>query len=211
MEMSFPWTLANRARRAIAAQPGARLEVLHEAVDPPAFEAWLASVAPGSARTAQSTGSLGDRLAAGLQGAGVRLALGMDAPDLPVERLQQAANALAQEGVDVVLGPAPDGGYYLLGLADGVDPSFLAGAIRWSTPHTQVETRRAAEAVGLRVALLEPHADVDDVTDLRALAARLAQDPSPAPATAGWLAARFDTVRNTSPQTPSNEGLAGHS
>ena len=67
---------------------------------------------------------------------------------------------------DVVLGPALDGGYYLLAL-DRMRPALFQG-IAWSTPAVLSTTAERAGALGLTVKLLEPLDEIDTIEDLRA-------------------------------------------
>jgi rSAM/selenodomain-associated transferase 1 len=98
--------------------------------------------------------------------------LSSDSPSLPVTALEQAIGRLATH--DVVIGPATDGGYYLIGLKQVVPALFER--MPWSTPavlgETLVRTRRA----GLRVGCTPPWYDVDSFENLRFLAAHLAAD-----------------------------------
>lgn len=93
------------------------------------------------------------------------LIIGTDAPSLPLERYQQALTAL--ESHDLVLGPALDGGYYLIGLNRPI-PDLFTG-IPWSTEQVLALTQEKAGALGLKTALLTPWRDVDTIADLQAL------------------------------------------
>src|SRR5690606_34893171 len=93
----------------------------------------------------------------------------------------------ALDAADLVLGPAADGGYYLIAARGPLD--VFAG-IEWSTSSVLAATNARARARGLRVALVERDFDVDtpeDLAELRALLAR--EDAARAmPATARVLA-----------------------
>ncbi|MBX3324543.1 MAG: TIGR04282 family arsenosugar biosynthesis glycosyltransferase [Nitrospira sp.] len=93
------------------------------------------------------------------------LIVGTDVPTLPLDRFKQALALL--EGHDLVLGPALDGGYYLIGLKHLVPELFTD--IPWSTEQVLALTKEKAAALGLKTALLEPWRDVDTVGDLQAL------------------------------------------
>jgi len=147
-------------------------------VDPGAF---LGSL--GVPVVAQTPGDLGARMAHAI-GQGAALVVGTDVPTLPHAILSHAIDALA--GHDVVLTPAADGGYVLIGSRS--DPAYLRAAIRWSSRHALADTLRAARAQGLRVALTAPHHDVDTIEDLRVLRAHLGLDPGAAPRTAAVIA-----------------------
>lgn len=117
--------------------------------------------------------------------------LNSDSPTLPTRLLVQAAQALAAPGDRVVLGPAEDGGYYLLGLKR--PHAGLFANIAWSTDQVARQTRARAAGLGLEVVELAPWYDVDDAAALRRL---LGDQPSavltpyPAPCTSA-LAARL--------------------
>jgi hypothetical protein len=91
--------------------------------------------------------------------------VGTDVPSLPLEYYGQALVLLQTN--DLVLGPARDGGYYLIGLKQSVPALFVE--IPWSTAGVLRLTRETAERLGLRVALLPDWRDVDTIEDLQAL------------------------------------------
>jgi rSAM/selenodomain-associated transferase 2/rSAM/selenodomain-associated transferase 1 len=146
----------------------------------------------------QGEGDLGARiervLRRALEESPVALAIGADAPDLPLERVDEAIALLAggddTARVDAVLVPAEDGGFALLGLRRC--PPGLLDDLPWSAAHTFAATRSRLEAAGLRVAMLAPWRDIDEVADLRQLERRLRDDAAlrdELPRTATWLAA----------------------
>jgi hypothetical protein len=92
------------------------------------------------------------------------LSIGTDSPSLPAEYLDQAAAALASN--DLVLGPATDGGYYLIGLKNA-PPSELFTGIAWSTERVLHQTLQRAGQLRMSVHLLPSWYDVDDVATLR--------------------------------------------
>lgn len=94
--------------------------------------------------------------------------IGSDLPTLPSDRLREAEHALCQ-GADVVLGPADDGGYYLIGLTRHSDAIF--SSIPWGAPDVLVKTKAQAENAGLRVSTTLPWYDVDSPEDLERVAA----------------------------------------
>ena len=89
------------------------------------------------------------------------LAIGVDAPALDSTIVASAARAL--ERTDVVIGPALDGGYYLLGLR-APQPTLLEG-IPWSTDRVFAETRSRCERIGITPHVLPPLRDVDTRAD----------------------------------------------
>nr|WP_321983210.1 DUF2064 domain-containing protein [uncultured Lichenicoccus sp.] len=117
-------------------------------------------------------GAVRDLLAAGHDAACV---LNADGPTLPTEILQRTAALLAQPGDRAVLGPAEDGGYYILGLKR--PHATLFRDIAWSTADVADATRARAAAIGLDLVELPRWYDVDDAVSLRRLAAALA-DPA---------------------------------
>ncbi|PZO44775.1 MAG: hypothetical protein DCF17_03450 [Shackletoniella antarctica] len=115
----------------------------------------------------QGEGDLGARLmaafeqnfAAGRVGA---IAIGSDCPALGTAHLAAALRAL--QSADVVLGPATDGGYYLIGLRQPQPALFEA--IAWGTDQVLAQTRAIATSQGLAVELLAPLTDIDRPEDL---------------------------------------------
>jgi uncharacterized protein len=90
--------------------------------------------------------------------------LNSDSPTLPTALLGQAACALAAPGDRVVLGPADDGGYFLLGMKAA--HVHLFEDVAWSTSAVADETRARAHALDLPIVELAPWYDVDDRTTL---------------------------------------------
>ncbi len=131
-------------------------------------------------------GAIRDLLAGGHGSACV---LNSDGPTLPTDYLVRTATLLAMPGDRAVLGPAEDGGYYLLGLKH--PHATLFRDIAWSTDGVADATRARALAIGLELVELPPWYDVDDEASLQRLAADLAAPDRPgfaAPVTHGCLA-----------------------
>ncbi len=150
--------------------------VLAHAPDDTEARAFFAAAAPAFALTPQADGDLGQRMAALVRdlyadGAAAVVLVGADSPTLPVAFVEQAFRAL-EGGADVVLGPATDGGYYLLGCARRVPPIF--DGISWGGPRVLAETVARLEGVSGRLALLPPWYDVDTLADWWALQGHLA-------------------------------------
>jgi hypothetical protein len=142
---------------------------------------------PGSR---QVGADLGARLFHALSGAGRRFdavaAVGSDHPELGVETVEDAFVKLGA-GAEVVLGPVPDGGYYLIGLARHAVRRELFEGIPWSTATVLEDTLARARRLGLAVELLAEGHDVDRPDDLAALARRLSASGD-CPRTRGLLA-----------------------
>jgi rSAM/selenodomain-associated transferase 1 len=143
--------------------------------------------------------SLGERMIAcisDLQSQGARevLIIGSDAPDLPLEVLRMAFERLRQGDSQLVLGPAHDGGFTLLGTNTAL-PSALFDGIHWSAPQTMQQVcERAAQrklAVNTDLPLWR---DVDEIGDLQALFERLRSSPHAAPHSAAWLQQNADLL-----------------
>lgn len=99
------------------------------------------------------------------------LLVGMDTPQLTPALLSDAVAALLAPGVDAVLGPAEDGGWWLLGLREPAHATVLRG-VATSTGRTGADTLAALHRLGLRVARLATLRDVDTAADARAVARR---------------------------------------
>lgn len=96
-------------------------------------------------------------------------AVSTDSPDLPPKYLLEAFDRLQNH--PVVLGPCPDGGYYLIGLTKLVPDLFRN--IPWSTDRVLTETDRRAGQLGLSPSYLPEWPDVDTAEDLDLLVNRL--------------------------------------
>jgi uncharacterized protein len=109
----------------------------------------------------QPDGDLGQRMLAAMA-AGPTLVIGTDCPAFTPAHLRAAANAL--QDVEVVLIPAEDGGYVLIG-ARAAHPQLFAG-IPWGTETVLTETRVRISALGLTSIELESLWDLDSEADL---------------------------------------------
>jgi uncharacterized protein len=117
------------------------------------------------------------------QGYAYTIVIGSDSPQIGHEIIAQAREALDE--VDVVLGPADDGGYYLIGMRQ---PHDVFSGIPMSTSVVAEMTLDLAARQGLTVRLLETLFDIDEQADLQRLASLLATQRELAPATAAQLA-----------------------
>lgn len=148
----------------------------------------VASTEPGEGVWEQGDGDLGARIerilrrAMGPDGA---IALGADSPGLPASALDMARAALREH--DAVIGPATDGGFYLLGLRHC--PEGLLADLPWSDPDTGSATWLRLLETGCSVAMLPEWLDVDVPDDLHALRRLLHANPAAAPHTRAALAA----------------------
>lgn len=139
------------------------------------MQAWL-----GSHRIyrPQAEGDLGMKLWSGFQTAFVEddarsinkvIAIGADCPDLGVRQIHQAFDQLERH--DLVLGPAQDGGYYLIGLRQTAEENTasqksLFTNISWSSAAVMQQTVDKAQGLGISMAQLETLADIDRPQDL---------------------------------------------
>jgi rSAM/selenodomain-associated transferase 1 len=113
-----------------------------------------------------------------------------DSPTLPTSLLIEAASALLASGERVVLGPADDGGYYLIGM--NKPHARLFANIAWSTDSVAATTHARAAALGLDVVTLSTWFDVDDMGSLARLLVETQRHPGgpqpyAAPATMAWI------------------------
>ncbi len=123
--------------------------------------------------------------------------IGTDSPTLPRGHIQ-AAFDLLEANDDAVLGPAEDGGYYLVGCRRP-HPKMFNG-VSWSSRQTLAQTRSAFDAAGYRTHLTPLWRDVDDIDDLR----RLAGEPV-GPAVRAWL--DQNPLENTGREVPRSQTL----
>jgi rSAM/selenodomain-associated transferase 1 len=115
---------------------------------------------------AQEGQDLGDRMAGAFArsfelGMDKVVLIGTDCPTLQSQHLNEAFEALTHS--DLVLGPATDGGYYLIGMKRRAD--YLFEGISWSTSQVLTETLNVASQHGLTTTLLQELNDIDTSED----------------------------------------------
>jgi hypothetical protein len=141
---------------------------------------------------AQRGATLGERM---LNGASDLLAsgfervvlVGADLPTLPAVYIVDALERLTRPPESLVLGPAEDGGYYLIGVTH-VHPELFDG-IPWGTSDVVRRTQEAAAALRLRVELLPTWYDVDRPSDLQRVRHQTADGNGVGHHTRAWLEA----------------------
>lgn len=163
-------------RQAAGLAEAALLDTLDVVQRTPAFRKVL--VLEGDARRwrrsgleviSQRGGGLEDRLASAFEDvSGPALLVGMDTPQVTAELLLGGINALARSGVDAVLGPSYDGGYWSLGLRQPRREVFTG--VPMSVPTTLDHQRRRLDLLGLRIHEQAQLRDVDTIEDARAVA-----------------------------------------
>lgn len=134
--------------------------------------AWLG---PGRQYMPQNGDDLGERMERGFasvfsDGFGRAVLIGSDIPDLKESLIREAF--LSLEASDAVLGPAVDGGYYLIGFNRD---SFFSGpfhGIRWSTGSVFQDTYGILQSASCRVHVLAEWEDVDSLAALKSFAER---------------------------------------
>jgi len=151
--------------RRLREQDGTRVTVRFTDGDAAELATWLG---PDLAYRDQGDGDLGTRmrlaLAAALaEGADRAVVIGCDCPALDADGIGAAFAALADH--DLVLGPARDGGYYLLGLKRIEEQLFID--LPWGSPAVLETTRERAAAADLRTHELPVQDDIDTPEDLR--------------------------------------------
>jgi rSAM/selenodomain-associated transferase 1 len=150
------------------------------AVEPAAACDQVRAIVPADVEVLpQASGTLGDRMAALMRnlfdrGARAVALLGSDLPDLQPKVVATAFDLLAREPDVLVLGPASDGGYYLIA-ATAVPPVFEG--MEWGSDRVMSDTLAAARARNIRIRRLDGMRDVDTPADLDAVIA---------PRTAAW-------------------------
>lgn len=134
------------------------------------------------AQEAQGEGDLGERLERAIRAhaRGPVAVIGADAPDIDRAAVARAFAAARRTGA--AIGPAADGGFWILALSPRRARSIRFPGVRWSTVHTATD---ALEAIGGEVARLETRIDVDDRASL-----------------AAWLNSRRRTPGSGSPRPP---------
>ena len=127
------------------------------------FETWL----PGNCFIAQKGSDVGERMDNAVcdlfsMGAKKAVITGTDIPDLTSAIIASAFAALDQN--DIVIGPARDGGYYLIGMKTSHSEIFRD--IKWSTDHVFDQTVRIINSLGLRLSYTPVLSDIDRLEDL---------------------------------------------
>jgi rSAM/selenodomain-associated transferase 1 len=159
---------------------------------PPDRDAEFRAVTPFQALFLPQRGStLGERMREAARdllssGFDAVVLIGSDLPTLPPAHVSAALGILTRQSEVLVLGPAEDGGYYLIGLTQS-RPEFFEH-IPWGTPLVLQRTREAAEALGIPVETMPLWYDVDSASDLRRVWHRSEQENGAAPYTRAWLA-----------------------
>jgi rSAM/selenodomain-associated transferase 1 len=155
------------------------------------FGAFIASLAPTQAQYMQYFPQQGDDLGARMlhafqlackRGYQRTIMIGSDIPHISPQLIAQAQTALDE--TDVVLGPADDGGYYLIAMRQPYD---VFSDIVMSTSLVRQQTIERAQSQGLTVRLLDALFDIDEVADLLRLVELLAANRSLAPTTSALL------------------------
>jgi len=141
----------------------------------------------GVRRVPQGAGDLGDRMGRflgqkpkrpvppGVEHRAPTLIIGADIPGITPAHIAGAFRALGSH--DAVIGPAPDGGYWLIGMGLRTPPATLFQNVRWSTEHALADT--LSTLPGWKIAQIDTLRDVDTAADLPPN--RFAND-APAPA-----------------------------
>jgi len=101
------------------------------------------------------------------KGYGKAVVTGSDSPDMPLAFIEEALSALDDPDVDIVFGPANDGGYYLVAASRPLAAPFAD--IRWSGPDVLEESIERVREAGLGYRLLAPWHDMDRPVDLKLL------------------------------------------
>jgi rSAM/selenodomain-associated transferase 1 len=154
----------------------------------------VAALAPAPIQCVrQGAGDLGQRMASAFallideRAYAVAVLVGTDSPFLTRDRIANARDALTSAG-GVVLGPAEDGGFYLIG-ATKVPAALLRG-IRWGTDSVLADTLVAAKLSGIETRLIASTFDIDTIDDLSRLERDLGSMPDGlAPNVRGWFRA----------------------
>jgi len=150
-------------------EEGVRIEVRYEGGNLSSMAGWLGQ---NLLFLPQGEGDLGGRMDRAFrdsvkEGAGKTVIVGTDCPDLDAQDIREAFQIL--DSNSVVLGPAADGGYYLIGIQSGA-PERLYGAlfttIPWGTSEVFSSTVNALASAGIQAGLLDEKADVDEPEDL---------------------------------------------
>ncbi len=150
--------------------PAAGLDLFAAAAPPAAPADFQGLVPSGAGFFLQQGYGLGERILSVFKGLEERgyaraLVMGSDSPDMPSRLIGEACAALSDPGADVVIGPAEDGGYYLIGASLPMEEALFRD-IPWSGPAVLEKTIERAREAGLALRLLETWHDIDRPEDL---------------------------------------------
>jgi len=153
----------------VSNRPGLTIEVYHEGGNTGMMQRWLG---PQFTYRLQGTGDIGRRMLRAFEdtfqdGIAAAVIVGSDIPEISADIIQQAFEGLQKH--DLVLGPARDGGYYLIGMNNTIPAQTyprLFEDINWGTDQVLSQTLQTARESGLRFILLESLGDVDRPADL---------------------------------------------
>lgn len=156
--------------------------VLFDGSDDPG---WAPDSGSGFRRVRQVDGDLGVRMTEAIDelqrtpgGGGAAVLIGSDAPTLHPGVITEAFDRLARGSADLVLGPATDGGYVLIGVSRRPG-SLLLQEIAWSEATTLEDTEKRARALGWRTERTAGGTDVDTPEDLARLLDELGDPRTP--------------------------------
>lgn len=144
---------------ALLQDSGLPFELRHTGASIAEFRAWLGDAVP---LAEQGEGDLGARMARATA-VGPAILVGADVPDLAQRHLDRAVAALQTH--PAVIGPAEDGGYWLIGLRQPMP--FLFEPMAWGTEVVFAETMQRFTARGITPAILEQLPDLDRPEDLQ--------------------------------------------
>jgi rSAM/selenodomain-associated transferase 1 len=154
----------SQVRQLVQSRP-VEVSVYYNGGNPEEMLAWLG---PDFTYQDQGSGDLGRRMESAFAGAFQQdykqiVLIGTDCPGLHAGHMAEAFAALHHK--DLVIGPATDGGYYLIGLSR--NEKTLFEDISWGTESVRANTLKAAAQKGLSLGLLETLSDVDRPEDLK--------------------------------------------
>jgi rSAM/selenodomain-associated transferase 2/rSAM/selenodomain-associated transferase 1 len=153
-----------RTAAVVAQQRGLGVEIHFDGGNESAMRHWLGD---GFIFRSQSRGDLGERMSSSFaqafrNGADTVVIIGSDCPELSPELLHAAFDKLSNH--PVLLGPATDGGYYLIGLRQPM-PELFQGII-WGSDIVLSDTLGILARTNVQPELLDPLGDIDTPTDL---------------------------------------------
>jgi glycosyltransferase A (GT-A) superfamily protein (DUF2064 family) len=93
-----------------------------------------------------------------------------DMPDIPLERINEAFDGLKSE--ECVIGPSPDGGYYLIGFSSDGFKKNIFKEMKWSHSDVSNDIKGRMDNQGIKWMEIESWQDVDDIEDLKDLVKR---------------------------------------
>ena len=161
--------ILNRLNIFLSASAGTDFIIFYDGGSQQHMQEWLGSNHTCKQQQGDNLGErMADALIQGLENRQDTVLIGSDCPDIDTAILEESFQALTNN--HIVIGPAHDGGYYLIGVTGDLDPAAcrkLFEKIPWGCNTVFSKTIARAEKLGLRTHILSKLHDIDTEEDLK--------------------------------------------